>query len=105
MEGRIVSKSKEKAGDLFQLVFVLSGGITQKTDRCAGGKGLVFCTVLTKPIKSVYAIIFLTKSMPQINLVNETLTYRCTRNLPTSRQNLCACFLMHQQNVFDQTGF
>ena len=42
MEGRIASKSKEKAGDLFQLVFVLSRGVTQKTDRCAGGNGLVF---------------------------------------------------------------
>ena len=105
MEGRIALKSKEKAGDLFQLVFVLSSGITQKTDRCAGGNGLVFCTILTKPIKSVYAIIFFTKSMPQINFVNETLTYLCMRNLPTSRQNLCVCFLMHQQNVFDQIGF
>ena len=104
-KGKIVSKSKEKAGDLFQLVFVLSRGITRKTDRCACGNGLVFCTVLTKPIKSVYAIIFLTKSMPQINFVNETLTYHCTRNLPTSRQNLCVRFLMHQQNVIDQIGF
>ena len=84
-KGKIVSKSKEKAGDLFQLVFFLSRGITRKTDHCACGNGLVFCTVLTKPIKSVYAIIFLTKSMPQINFVNETLTYHCTRNLPTSR--------------------
>ena len=46
MEGRIVSKSKEKAGDLFQLVFVLSRGSLRKLIAVPVEKDLFFVQFL-----------------------------------------------------------